>query len=226
MEENMDGKILARTGRVFRLILAFLAGLSAAQVLVAQESNPGEGEKPKLKIVILEGDGAINNLRQRVSREPVIQVVDENNKPVAGAMVMFTLPDYGAGASFANGAKTLLAYTNAEGKAIATGLKANAAAGKFSISVNASYHGSVASGSIAQSNAAAAAAGAGAGAAAGTGISKTLIAVLAVVGGAAAVGAAVALSHGNGGSASTTPPVGPSATINPPGNPVIGPPNN
>lgn len=221
----MDGKTLAGMGRKLSLVLAFLTALSAAPLLMGQESNSAEGDKPKLRIVILEGDGAINNLRQRVSREPVIQVVDENNKPVAGAMVMFALPDYGAGASFANGAKTMLAYTNAEGKAIATGLKANAAAGKFSISVNASYHGSAASGTIAQSNAAAAAAGAGTGAGAATGISKTLIAVLAVVGGAAAVGAAVALSHGNGGG-STTPPVAPSATINPPGNPVIGLPNN
>jgi hypothetical protein len=210
------------------LLLEIVVGLGGIVIdpisLLAQEIQPSITTGASLRIVVLEGDGAINNLRQRVSREPVIQVVDENNKPVAGAMVMFTLPDYGAGASFANGAKTLLAYTNAEGKAIATGLKANAAAGKFSISVNASYHGSVASGTIAQSNAAAAVAGAGAGA--GTGISKTLIAVLAVAGGAAAVGAAVALHHGNGGGGSTTPPVIPSATINPPGNPVIGPPTN
>jgi hypothetical protein len=40
---------------------------------------------PKLNIVVLEGDGAINNIRRRTAREPVIQAVDENRKPVLDA---------------------------------------------------------------------------------------------------------------------------------------------
>ena len=30
----------------------------------------------------VEGDGAINNIRQRTAREPIVQVEDENHKPV------------------------------------------------------------------------------------------------------------------------------------------------
>ena len=37
------------------------------------------------RIEVVEGDGAINNIRQRTAREPIVQVEDENHKPVAGA---------------------------------------------------------------------------------------------------------------------------------------------
>ena len=42
-----------------------------------------------LSITIVEGEGAINNIRQRVNREPIVQVEDQNHKPVAGAVVVF-----------------------------------------------------------------------------------------------------------------------------------------
>lgn len=39
---------------------------------------------PMLNLVVLEGDGATSNIRQRTAREPIVQVQDENHKPVAG----------------------------------------------------------------------------------------------------------------------------------------------
>ena len=59
---------------------------------------------------------AINNIRQRVSREPVVQVEDENHKPVAGAVVVFTLPTEGATGEFGNGSKNLTVTTDAQGR--------------------------------------------------------------------------------------------------------------
>jgi hypothetical protein len=38
----------------------------------------------ELHLTIIEGEGAINNLRQRTSREPIVQVTDQNHRPVAG----------------------------------------------------------------------------------------------------------------------------------------------
>lgn len=52
----------------------------------------GEAIK-KLNIVIVEGEGAVNNARQRVARDPMVQVEDENRKPIAGAAVVFLLPN-------------------------------------------------------------------------------------------------------------------------------------
>ena len=186
----------------------------------------------KLQIIILEGDGAINNIRQRTAREPVVQVVDENRKPVAGAMVLFTLPERGAGATFSDGSRTIISYTDAQGKASARGLKPNSTAGQFQIAVNASYQGMVSTATISQVNVVSAAtAGAAAGGAAGAtaGISKTLIAILAVAAGAAATGAVVATRGNSPASVSAPPSPGapppvPSITINPPGTASFGPP--
>lgn len=175
---------------------------------------------PKLKIVILEGEGAINNVRQRTAREPIVQVQDENNRPVAGAVVLFALPDRGASGTFANGATSMTVTTDAQGKAVATGLRPNSVAGKMEIRVNASYQGQTASATISQTNAlGAAAAGAGAG-------SGKILAIVAVVAGGAAGGLIAATRGGKGGGTAPTPTPtpGPTPTTISAGSPTISPP--
>jgi hypothetical protein len=186
--------------RYLSVFLVLLISLPLSPVAAAQTAPA----PAKLNLVIVEGDGAINNIRQRTAREPIVQVEDENHKPVAGAVVVFLLPNQGAGGTFANGAHTLTVITDEQGRAVARGLRPNTGQGQFQIHVNASLNGQTASATITQSNAAGAA-GAGAGAAAAGGISGKLIAVLIVVGAAAAAGGAYAATH-SGGAASTTPP--------------------
>ena len=157
---------------------------------------------PMLNLVVVEGEGAVNNIRQRTAREPIVQVQDENHKPVAGAIVVFTLPSNGAGGTFAGGAHTLTVATDSQGQAVAHGLKPNGVKGQFKIHVNASHNGQNTSLDIAQVNAVVAGA---AGAAAAGGISAKLIVVLAVVAGAAAGGAYYA-THTGGSSTTTTAP--------------------
>ena len=111
-----------------------------------------------LNLVIVEGDGAINNVKQRTAREPVVQVEDENHRPIAGAAVLFTLPDGGPSGVFADGARTLKVMTDANGRAAAKGLRLNDVSGKFQIKVEASYQGTSTSATITQTNAALAAA--------------------------------------------------------------------
>jgi hypothetical protein len=168
------------------IVLALLLGLEGGgPCLMGQEASA-----PQIKIVILEGDGAINNIRQRTSREPIVQIEDENHKPVAGALVVFALPDSGAGGVFPGGSKSLMTYSDSKGQARARGYQVNAVAGAFQIKITASFKGMTAISAIGQTNVAAAAA-AGAGAAAG-GISAKVIAILAVAGAAAATGIVVA----------------------------------
>jgi hypothetical protein len=149
---------------------------------------------PMLNLVVIEGEGATNNIRQRTAREPIVQVEDENHKPIAGAIVVFTLPSNGAGGTFANGARTLSIVSDSKGQAVARGFRPNGLKGQYQIRVNASYQNQTASTNINQSNAAVAAAGA-----ASTGMSAKLIAVLAVVGAAAAAGGAYYATHNGGG---------------------------
>ena len=149
-----------------------------------------------LNLIVVEGEGAINNIRQRTARETIVQVEDENRKPVAGAVVVFTLPNQGAGGTFANGAQTLTVTTEAQGRAVAQGLRVNRLAGQWQMRVNASLGNRTGSVTVTQTNAVAgAAAGGAAGAAAG--ISAKTIAISAAVAGAA--GGAVAATRGGGG---------------------------
>ena len=161
---------------------------------------PAQAAPPRLSIVVLEGEGAINNIKQRTSREAIVQVEDENHKPVAGAAVVFTLPSQGAGATFSGGAQSLTAITNAQGRAVARGLRPNTVEGRFQIHVTASKNGQTANAEISQTNSLLA--GAAAGAAAG-GISGKLIAIL-VVAGAAAAGGAVYATRGGGNNTTQT----------------------
>jgi hypothetical protein len=72
---------------------------------LAMPVPPASGQQA-LNIIVVEGEGAINNVRQRTAREPIVQVEDENHRPVAGAVVVFTLPSQCAGGAFAGGAQT------------------------------------------------------------------------------------------------------------------------
>jgi hypothetical protein len=198
-----------------RVLVTSLAILIAAQSVPLYSQGQEKPSGGQLRIVILEGEGAINNIRQRTAREPIVQVEDENRKPVAGAMVLFTLPDSGPGAVFPNGSKTLITYTDPKGQAKAKGLKPNSIAGAYQIAVNVTSQGMKASALIGQTNILTAAAAAG-------GISAKLIAILAIAGGAAAAGAIAATSGGNN-SPATPAPV-PTATVTA-GTPTVGGPN-
>lgn len=167
--------------------------LLCAQLAVQPAPMLAQTEAPtQLNIVIVEGEGAVNNLRQRVVREPIVRVEDQNHKPVAGVLVTFLLPGNGAGGTFANGANLLTVPTDASGQAAARGLKANNASGQYQINVTASLGNLKATAVITQTNAA------GGGMSAGA---KTAIAL--AVAGALAVGLAVGLTRG-GGSKPTT----------------------
>jgi len=149
--------------------------------------------------VIVEGEGAINNIRQRTAREPIVQVEDENRRPVAGAAVLFLLPDSGPGGTFADGSRSLSVVTDSQGRAAAKGLRPGNVSGKFQIQVQASYQGLTATTTITQTNAVLTAAAAG-------GMHGKLVAILAAAGGAAAVGAVLATRGGNKTTITAGPP--------------------
>src|SRR5262245_2257611 len=94
----------------------------------------------RIDLLVIEGEGVTSGVRQKVSRDPVVRVEDDDHRPVPGVPVVFALPVSGPSGEFANGAKNLTVITDNDGKATASGLRTNQVPGKLQIYVTASYH--------------------------------------------------------------------------------------
>lgn len=164
-----------------------------------------------LKIIVLEGQGAINNIRQSSAKSPAVRVEDTAGRPVEGARVTFLLPDIGAGGVFPNGQTSQTVRTDRNGRAAAQGLRPNNVAGRFLIRIEASHGNRTGHAGITQTNVAPPA---------DHHISKKTWIIAGVAAGAL-VGVLLATrggGSGNGGAPAT------GGTIITPGSPVFGPP--
>lgn len=200
MRETRTARISCAT---LLLLWMFQAGATNAQT----QAPSG------MKIIVLEGEGAINNVRLQRAKEPVVQVVDESNAPVKDASVTFLVPDSGASGVFGASGATYTVLTDEKGQATGRGLRPNRAPGQFQIRVIASYRGQTARAAITQTNAEPVGA-------ASKGSSKKYLWFV-LVGGAAAGGAFAA----KGGSKSQGAPVPQPGAVIVPGTPVFQPPH-
>jgi hypothetical protein len=112
------------------LLLVFLT----AWIPAAQGAT---GDPTALHLKVVEGDGATYAPGTRATRGITVIVLDENDRPVDGATVGFSLPMSGPGGQFASGAKTEVITTRGDGKAAAWGMRWNGTAGPFEIRVSA-----------------------------------------------------------------------------------------
>jgi len=172
-----------------------LAGFLAISLGLAAPPQPAP--KPDLQILIIGGEGSINNIKQRTAREPVVEVRDKNDRPVAGAIVLFTAPQRGASGVYPGGSNPLAVATDTQGQAVARVFQPNSGKGPINLHVNASYQGSTADAHIHKTNVA----GGGGG---GFGAGK-IVGIVAAVGAAAAVGVIAGTRGGKSTGTPTTP---------------------
>jgi hypothetical protein len=168
---------------------------------------------PKIHVDVLEGDGRLINIKSRVNPAPVVQVVDDNNKPLQGALVIFFLPSQGPGGTFENGTRNLNVTTDRNGRAVASGIVPNNQTGQYEIRASASYEGQTANATISQTNVSGISASGG-----GGGLSKKGLIILIVAAGAVAGG--VFAARGGGSSSSSGSP----GIVITPGTPTVGAP--
>jgi hypothetical protein len=136
---SLKPTLFARSARLCAILIAGLLVFEPVAPLHAQISAAAEPPR-SLQIVILDGEGALNNIQERTAREPIVQVQDHNHKPVAGASLLFAIHGGadGAGGTFAGGASTLSVTTDVNGIARGTGLAPNATKGSWQVEVTAS----------------------------------------------------------------------------------------
>ncbi len=191
---------------------------------VAQEAQtpaPGQTAKPgKLNINVIGGAGAVNDVRQRTPRDITVEVDDENDRPVAGAMVTFFAPNEGPGGSFVGDSHLLTVITGSDGRAVGKDFRPNDVVGDYKIQVSVSSGDQVATTTVSQSNAISAEPVTPK----RSGMSSKKIGLIVAAGAAVAVGAAFGLAHGgNSGSNSNSP--GQTTTIGVGGSPSVGAPH-
>lgn len=135
MNEYRANPVLRKLTSCLCLTLIAALWLYPIPVLAQVHAAPPKG----LQIMILSGEGALNNIEARTAREPIVEVQDQNHKPVAGAAVLFTIHSghNGAGGSFQNNSSTYSTVTNANGIATASGFHPNQTEGSYQISVSA-----------------------------------------------------------------------------------------
>ncbi len=136
--------------------LALLPGVISLpfRCVIAQAPAAVAQAAPKaLFIDIIEGEGELNDVRARTAREPIVQVNDENHKPVAGALVLFSI-ETNSKAPLANfsGARSLSVRTGSDGRATANGYQVTGLAGQVRIIVHAVVGGAAADAVIHQTN--------------------------------------------------------------------------
>jgi hypothetical protein len=158
-----------------------------------------------LRVVVVQGEAARNIVQQITPRPPTVRIEDANNRPVGGAVVVFTAPDEGPGGDFANDSRSIAVTTGPDGLAGPGVFHPNGTAGPYQIRVHAQFRGQTATGFISQTNIESK-----------KGHGK-LIAIAVIAGGAGA--AAFLAARGKNGSASG--PAGPTITF---GGAVVGAP--
>jgi hypothetical protein len=123
-------------------------------ILIFAAALPVLGFESILKVEVLEGDGAVYNLRSRSFAVPRLRVTEgDAGRPVDGAAVTFRLPDSGPGAAFAEG-RIAMVTTDAKGEASVPAMKLNSQLGNWEIRVAATHAGQTARATILQINAA------------------------------------------------------------------------
>ena len=188
-------------------------------VLTALLASPGFSQNPdaqtpaapqKYHLTVVQNASSAKRVKKnRVSAEMVVEVTDQNNVPVAGIAVSFTIPQLvGGGASFSNGGLMSVATTNASGQA-SSGSFETGRTSSFDMSVVASVPGAALSLSVPVSGASVLAA-AGAGATGGA-LGLSTGALVGIIGGLAVVGIVVAKVALSGKSSNPSSPGSPTS---------------
>src|SRR5687767_13452648 len=85
------------------------AAHTAALVEVLKPSGVMQAVQKGLKIVVIEGEDAVNIIQQKTAVSPVVEVRDENDLPVGGVLLRFSIR--GNRAVFRGGLQELTATT-------------------------------------------------------------------------------------------------------------------
>jgi hypothetical protein len=174
-----------------------------------------------LKVTALAGNKAMNDLERGLMSPLVVQVLDQNDRPVEGAEVVFRFPLNGPGATFRGGNTSQTVRTNGQGQAAAMNWTANNQVGSFDVRVTAAYGNQLGETTVSMTNVTRIVEDGKKGQKQTSWYSSKWVKIGIIAGGAAIVAGVVLATRGGSSAASTTtPPI----TITP-GSPTVGGPH-
>jgi hypothetical protein len=171
-----------------------------------------------LKVTALAGNKAMNDMERGLMAPLVVQVLDQNDRPVDTAEVVFRFPLNGPGATFRGGNTSQTVHTNGQGQAAALNWTANGQVGTFDVHVTAAYGNQLGETTISMSNVTRIV-DEGKGARKHKWYSSKWVKIALIAGGAAVVVGVVLATRGGSG-----PAAPPTITITP-GSPTVGGPH-
>lgn len=189
----MVGSSLSSPGVSARVVAVLLAAAMGSGAGAAPQAPAAP--RARLRIAVIAGEDAVNIIQQRTAVAPIVEVRDENDQPIAGALVAFVVRG-GRNARFTGNARTLSVTTDASGRATSTDLTPTGT-GAVVIDVTARFQGQTATTTVTQTNFATAAQASAAGGAGGAG--ATTGAGVGGAGAGAATGSDVAVAGAGGG---------------------------
>ncbi len=233
MQNPADRSLSARCwlAQVLAVLLATGPVWAGEQAPAAQPAtpNPASAQPPtapmaplpmvhSLKVTALAGNGEMNDLERGLMAPLVVQVLDQNDRPVEGAEVVFRFPLNGAGATFRAGNTSQTVRTNGQGQAAALNWTANKQVGTFPVRVTASYGNQLGETTVSMTNVTRIVEEGKKAKKQGGLLASKWMKVALIAGGAATVAGIVLATRGGGSSAPTT------VTITP-GSPSVGGPH-
>jgi len=173
-----------------------------------------------LKVTALAGNKAMNDLERGIMTPFVIQVLDQNDRPVEGAEVVFRFPLNGPGATFRGGNSSQTVRTNGQGQAAALNWTANNEVGAFDVHVTAAYGNQLGETTVSMTNVTRIVEDGKGGKKEAKWYSSKWVKIAIIAGGAATAAGIILATHGGSSSSSSTPSV-----IITPGSPTVGGPH-
>lgn len=144
----------AISGLAKRWLVQFLVLLIALPPAASAQATPAAGANQvtqSLKVTPLAGNNEMNDLERRVFAPLVVQVLDQENRPVEGADVTFRFPVNTPGATFVDGKNSVTVKTNVDGQASAVGWTATGT-GRFQVQVTATRGNEIGSAVVIMTN--------------------------------------------------------------------------
>jgi hypothetical protein len=137
---------------VLSLILAGQPIMQAQQRTTPTPESTPLPTVQTLRVIPLAGNGEQNEMERGLMAPLVVQVLDQNGRPVEGADVVFRFPVNGPSAAFPDQKNSLATKTNADGQAAATGWRANGQVGTFQVRVTATRANEMGEASVTMTN--------------------------------------------------------------------------